>query len=366
MEKVAEGELHPLERIPYKIKQNFYSRLDSDTAGICTALILGDKEGLDENLYDDISSSGLAHVLAVSGLHITTLSTALFFILRKSKINSKVALVIVFLITLFYCFLCDFTASSLRALIMMTILNFATAFGKKKDTLSSISLAAVLILAFRPTALFESGFLMSFSAVLGIVFFFGKFHVTGMKLVRKISPEKHYGKIVSEGVSLSLSANVGTYPFVAYFFGKIPVLFMLSNLIILPYLMFIYVFLLINTVFSLIVCWTGNLILFKFLLLPFRMYVLAIGSLSFATVPVAISVIGIVGFFIVMLLVSRFVFLTFKERAILSVIIITVALALSAVVGYVDALKTQDVEVEEEARILIQTAVARGKTLLRI
>ena len=366
VEKVAEGELHPLERIPYKIKQNFYSRLDSDTAGICTALILGDKEGLDENLYDDISSSGLAHVLAVSGLHITTLSTALFFILRKSKINSKVALVIVFLITLFYCFLCDFTASSLRALIMMTILNFATAFGKKKDTLSSISLAAVLILAFRPTALFESGFLMSFSAVLGIVFFFGKFHVTGMKLVRKISPEKHYGKIVSEGVSLSLSANVGTYPFVAYFFGKIPVLFMLSNLIILPYLMFIYVFLLINTVFSLIVCWTGNLILFKFLLLPFRMYVLAIGSLSFATVPVAISVIGIVGFFIVMLLVSRFVFLTFKERAILSVIIITVALALSAVVGYVDALKTQDVEVEEEARILIQTAVARGKTLLRI
>ena len=105
-EKVAEGELHFWERIPYKIKYNFYkSGMGDKNAAICTALVLGDKEGLDEELYDDISTSGLAHVLAVSGLHITILSTALFFVLRKCKINAKVSLILVFLFTLFYCFI---------------------------------------------------------------------------------------------------------------------------------------------------------------------------------------------------------------------------------------------------------------------
>ena len=366
-EKLSEGRLHPLERIPYQIKKSLYSVLDSDSAGICTALVLGDKEGLDENLYDDISSSGLAHVLAVSGLHITTLSTALFFILRKCKVNSKVALIIVFLITLFYCFLCDFTASSLRALIMMTILNFATAFGKKRDTLSSISFAAILILLFRPTALFESGFLMSFSAVLGIVLFYGKFHETGMKLVSRISPKHNrVGRFVSDGVSLSLSANLGTYPFVAYFFGKIPVLFMLSNLIILPYLMFIYVFLLINVIFTLIFGWGGNLIMFRYLLYPFRAYVLAIGNLSFATVPVGISVVGIIAFFIVMILLSRFIFLNWKQRAIAGAVVITIALVLSAIIGFVSAARSDPYETEERLISFFNNVRIKGRIALRL
>ena len=352
VEKLSEGKLHLLERIPYKIKSNFYSRLDEDTAAICTALVIGDKEGLDEDLHDDISASGLAHLLAVSGLHISVLSAALFFILRKCKLNAKICWIVVFLATLFYCFLCDFTASSLRALIMMTVINLSSAFGRKRDTLSSISFAAVLILIFRPTALFEAGFLMSFSAVIGITCYFLRFHHIGMKAVNKLSPKKHIGTRLSRAIALSLSANIATYPFVAYFFGEVPVLFVVSNVIVLPYLMFIYVFLLINTVLSLIVGWTGNMLMFKYLLFPFRAYVGAVGSLSFATIPVTISIVGIVAFIIVFMLLSRFVFLKRTEKLVGALAVCTIALVTSAVVTLASAKPIADVEDEAEAFLI--------------
>jgi len=337
VEKLKDGKLRPLERVPYKIRQNFYSRLDDDTAGICSALILGDKRGIDEGLYTNIAASGLAHVLAVSGLHISLLSSALYLILKKCKVNAKVSLIAVLLLTLMYCFFCGFTASSLRALIMTAVLNFASAFGKKGDALSSMSLAAAIILLVRPTALFEAGFLMSFSAVLGIVCYYKSFHKVGVKIIEKTSPKRHIGTWLSRSVSLSLSTNLGTYPFVAFFFEKIPVLFLLSNVIVLPYLMFIYAILLINTVFSLIVGWSGNLILFKYLLYPFRLYVTAIGTLSFATIPVTISVVGIILFLFLLLLMSRFIFLRRGEKLFVAIIACTFSLVITAVVSLANA-----------------------------
>lgn len=360
VEKLSEGKLHPLERIPYAIKRNLYSRLDDDTAAICTALVIGDKEGLDEDLHENISASGLAHVLAVSGLHISVLSAALFFILRKCKVNAKISLIAVFLLTLFYCFLCDFTASSLRALIMMTVINLSSALGRKRDTLSAISFAAVLILTFRPTALFEAGFLMSFSAVVGITCYFKRFHKVGMKLVDKVSSKRHIGTRLSKAVALSLSANLATYPFVAYFFGEVPILFVVSNIVVLPYLMFIYVVLLLNTVLTLIVGWTGNMILFKYLLIPFRAYVGAVGSLSFATFPVGISVMGIIAFCIVFMLLSRFVFLKKSEKLIWCLIVCTIALVASAVGTLVNARIATDVDDQLDAlRLCMERVSAR-------
>ena len=332
--KAAEGELHPLERLPYMIKSNFYARMDWDSAAICTALVLGDKSGLDEELKDNISASGLAHVLAVSGLHISVISAALFFILRKFKLNSKISVFIVSAFMLFYCFLCDFTASSLRAFIMMSVLNFTVAFGRKRDSLSTLSFAAILILVFRPSALMEAGFLMSFAAVLGITLFYGRFHRVGMKLVEKVSPKRHFGKYLSRAVSLSLSANLGAFPFIAFFFKKVTVLFVLSNIIVLPYLMLIYVFLLINVVFSLIVGWSGTLVMFKYLLVPFKGYVTIFGGLSFVTFPVTITVAGILGWLIVLIFLSRFIFLKRLQKVLGAAVIATLTIVISLISVY--------------------------------
>ena len=321
-------------RSQLKIKRILYENTDEYTSSICQALILGDKSGMNGDLYDNISASGLAHVLAVSGLHITTLAAALYFLLRKFKVNPKIAFVIVTALTFFYSALCSFTASSLRAFIMCAVFSFASAFGRKRDNLSALSFAAILILLFRPTAIMEVGFLLSFFAVLGIFAFYGPFKRTGMKIVNKVSPKRRFGKRLAEVCAVSLSANLLTLPLVAYFFGRVPVLFILANFIVLPYMMAMYIALLALTLLSLITTFGGFVFIMRFLLIPFRVYVGLIGNLSFASVPVPSGVCAIVCFEIIALFASRYVFINRRAKA----ITVIVATALSVILCAVCAL----------------------------
>lgn len=296
--------------IQIAIKRLLYENTDEHTASICQALVLGDKRGMDDDLYDNIKASGLAHVLAVSGLHISTLAAAVYFLLKKLKVNPKAAFFVVLILTFLYSMLCSFTASSLRAFVMSGVFAFASSFGQKKDDLSALSFAAALILIFRPTAFMEVGFLLSFYAVLGIFLFNKTFEKAGMKVVCKMSPKRHFGRRFVQVCSVSLATNLMTYPLVAYFFKEVPVLFILANFIILPYIMFVYIILLILCLLSLITTFGGFVWIMRFLLIPFRVYTGIIGNLSFATIPVSLGVIGIAVFSFAMLLISKFIFLT--------------------------------------------------------
>ncbi|MDE6302917.1 MAG: ComEC/Rec2 family competence protein, partial [Clostridia bacterium] len=298
------------------IKRALFSNTDEYTASICQALILGDKRGIDSGLYDNISASGLAHVLAVSGLHISLLAGVVYFLLKKTKLNPKIAFIVVTVLTFLYSMLCSFTASSLRAFIMCGVLMFSSAFSKKRDNLSALSLAAVLILIFRPTALLEVGFLLSFYSVLGIFLFYKPFRRVGMRAVHKLSPKRHIGKRFVDVCAVSLATNIMTLPLVAMFFGKLPTLFILSNFIVLPYVMAIYVLLLVCTLLTLITTFGGFVWIMKFLLIPFRLYVGVIGGLPFSTVPASASAAMVVCFTVIALFVSRFVFLGRRSKAI--------------------------------------------------
>ncbi len=342
IEKLAEGKLHVFERIPYRIKSYFYERMDVDSAAICTALVLGDKSGLDEVWQDNISVSGFAHILAVSGLHISVISAVLFYLLRKMKVSPKIALLVVFGLMLFYCFLCDFTASSLRALIMMTVLHFSVAFGRKRDTLSTIAFSAIIILIIRPTALIEPGFLISYAAVFGIGLFYSKFNSVGLKIAKKISPNKNIGRIFSAAVSLSLSANLVMFPFIAYFYRRITTLFMLSNILVLPYLMLIYAFLLVIVVISLIIGWSGMLVIFDYLLVPFKFYVNVFGSAKFVTIPVQMTPIGVLGLLILFVFLSKYIFTKRLTKVAVGSIIASITIALSVISTYADNAKKSE------------------------
>ncbi len=315
LNKIEEGKAPFPINIQMSIKKLFAQNLDGHTASICQALVLGDKTGIDKTLYSNIQASGLAHVLAVSGLHVSTLATVIYFLLKKLNVNAKISFVIVFVLTFVYSMLCSFTASSLRACIMSGVFNFASAFSKKKDNLSALSFAAILILVFRPTALFEVGFLLSFYSVLGIFLFGNTFERIGMKVVNKVSPKRQIGKTFAKVCAISFATNITTFPLVAHFFGKVPTLFVLSNFIILPYIMVVYVILIIMTLLSLITTFGGFVWIMRFLMLPFRWYTNAIGSLSFATIPTMASSVFIIFFTIALLLVSKYVFLSKRTKA---------------------------------------------------
>ncbi len=306
---VSGGKLSFPDNLQVRIKKILRQNLDDKTASIVQALVLGDKSGIDSDMYDDIKSSGLAHVLAVSGLHVSTLATAIYFLLKKLKVNPKASFAIVLVATFFYSMLCSFTASSLRAVIMSGVYMFSSAFSKKKDDVSSISLAAIVILIIRPADLFDIGFLLSFASVFGIFIFNRPFERTGLKLVEKISPKRKIGTNFAKVCALSFATNLFTYPLVAYFFGEVPTLFVLSNFLILPYIMTFFVISLILVALATITGLGGIVLPLKYLLVPFRLFVGLVGSVSFSTVAVSADIIAVVALIALMVFVSRFVFL---------------------------------------------------------
>ncbi len=306
---VSGGKLSFPDNLQVRIKKILRQNLDDKTASIVQALVLGDKSGIDSDMYDDIKSSGLAHVLAVSGLHVSTLATAIYFLLKKLKVNPKASFGIVLVATFFYSMLCSFTASSLRAVIMSGVYMFSSAFSKKKDDVSSISLAAIVILIIRPADLFDIGFLLSFASVFGIFIFNRPFERAGLKLVEKISPKHKIGTNFAKVCALSFATNLFTYPLVAYFFGEVPTLFVLSNFLILPYIMAFFVISLILVALATITGFGGLVLPLKYLLVPFRLFVGLVGSVSFSTVAVSADIIAVVALIVLMVFVSRFVFL---------------------------------------------------------
>ncbi len=313
--KLSEGELDFPRNLQHKIRSAFYKNMDSGSASICTALLLGDKFGMDDELRQGVTASGLSHVLAVSGLHITTLSTALYFILRKLKVKPWVSLIIVVALTFLYTALCSFTASALRAFVMSAVFAFASSFGKKRDNLSALSFAAILILIFRPTALFEAGFLLSFSSMLGIFLFHRSLNEAGQKAVCTISPKHKFGSRIVKLACVTLSATIMSYPFQTYFFGQLPLLQLLSNLIFVPYVMLCYVVLLPLTLISLATSVTPVLYVMQILLFPFKHYVEWAYGLTRNLIGLpAISVAAIVAYLMLVIFISRFALLPRKDK----------------------------------------------------
>ncbi len=324
--KIADGKPEFPLSLQLSVKQMFYENMDGDSAMICQALVLGDKFGIDDSLYAGIKDSGLAHVLAVSGLHVTALASAVLALLKKTKIKPIISFIAVAVVTFFYVYMCGFTSSSVRAFIMTLVLNFGSMKGYKYDKISSLSLAGVVLMIVCPQTIMDVGFLLSMFSVLGIFMFYSTFKNAYLKMKDRVdlvgkceckgkgawllvrTLDRGVGK-VADITAVSLSANLMTYPFIGYFFGSFPILFIASNVLILPYLMFIYIILLIITVFcQLTTLWAGTIIM-QFLLLPLRWWSGFVGGLEWSTVDVGVTCTLIVAWVVTALTASKFVFL---------------------------------------------------------
>lgn len=319
--------------IQIKIKRLLDDNLDVKSASIAKALVLGDKSGMDTNMYDSIKASGLAHVLAVSGLHVSTLATALYFLLKKLKVNPKISLIVVVVSTFFYSMLCSFTPSSMRAVIMSGTYAYASTFGKKRDDISTMSFSAILILLFAPSQLFDIGFMLSFASVGGIFLFAQSFEKVGMNIVEKVSPKRKIGTNFAKVCAVSFATNLITFPIVAFFFKEVPTLFVLSNFIVLPYIMVVYVIILVCTLLSLITSVGALVVPIKYMLIPFRAYVGLVGSFSFSTVGAGVSSALGITLLAVFVILSRFVFLDRVKKVRIATITLCVGLAISSILA---------------------------------
>lgn len=169
---VLDGKIAPIGQGMYLLKQRLRESITSlypeEKAGVLTAMILGDKDLLSEEVENLYRQAGISHILAISGLHISMLCMGLFHALRKLTLPPKAATVISVAVLVFYVVFTGAGTSSLRAGIMCMIMFGAGWFRRSYDLLSSLAFAAICVTALRPEELTSAGFLLSFGAVLGV------------------------------------------------------------------------------------------------------------------------------------------------------------------------------------------------------
>ncbi len=207
------------------IRQSISEKIDEifpKNSGFINGILLGDKTGMEADTLEAFQATGVYHVLALSGLHAGILGGALLFLLRRAKPVISLAFIALFFMV--YSAVAAFPASLIRAGLMMCVMAGAKALGRRYDMFSALSLAAVLILLWSPYQLFSAGFILSFSAVAGLAFLY---RPLADKLNRLPRP-------LSSGVSVSLAATLGSFPFVCRYFGRASVWSLPLNLIIVP------------------------------------------------------------------------------------------------------------------------------------
>ncbi|HPF87095.1 MAG TPA: ComEC/Rec2 family competence protein, partial [Candidatus Limiplasma sp.] len=137
-------------------------------ADLAVAMLLGYRDALAEDDAQAFQQAGVAHVMAVSGLHVGVLSMALLWLLERLRLRKKWQVPVVALFLLLYCGITGFAVASMRAAVMVLLYVMAKAFGRKANPITIISTAVVIVLAINPLQLFSAGFAMSFAAIGGI------------------------------------------------------------------------------------------------------------------------------------------------------------------------------------------------------
>ncbi len=209
-----------------------YKRLNikNDEYAVLSALTLGYKDKLSEEVKAWYSKSGAMHILAVSGLHVgiiyLILNSILFFMNRcKACIILKILLIILLLFT--YAFITGLSASVLRASLMFSFVAIGSAFKRTTSIYNTLAASAFILLLINPYLIFDVGFQLSYLAVLSIVFFQPK--IFELLHFKSLVPRKIWALI-----SVSIAAQIGTFPLSIYYFHQFPLFFLLTNVIVIP------------------------------------------------------------------------------------------------------------------------------------
>ena len=226
-----------------RLRNVLFGTMREEEAAVCYAMLTGDGSAVENGLLQNFRYGGVAHIFAVSGLHIGVIYAILSFLLKRIRMPKLLRCALIFAPLLFYVGVCRFSPSSVRALVMCTILMFSNAAGLKYDALNSVSLAALAVLIINPVYLFGVGFLLSIAAAGGIIVLGGTF----TRAFQKIRcPRK-----LASSAGVCLAAQISTFPLLLDCFGYVSALSLVTNLLFIPVISAVYALLF---AFSLLAC----------------------------------------------------------------------------------------------------------------
>lgn len=200
--------------------------IEAQEYAVITAMALGDKSALDAETKKSYSVAGTSHVLAVSGLHIAIIFQVILLLLggkRKSQTTILLSTTAVWA----YVILISMPASAVRSAIMISLYGFGLMAKRHGSSINVLVFAYVMMLCFDPLSLFNLSFQMSFLAVASILLF--------QPLIAELYEPQHSGtRWAWQLLSVSLAAQIGTTPIIAYYFGRISCYSVLTSFVAIP------------------------------------------------------------------------------------------------------------------------------------
>lgn len=238
-----------------RIVQTVQAGMDETPAAVTLAVLLGDTSAIDEGLLENIRYGGIAHVFAVSGLHVGSLFACFVALIKKTRLKGLPPLarfLVVAALLLFYGGVCGYSASVIRASVTCLALYAYKLLGLKSDGLENLSLAVICVLIVNPTQLFGVGFQLSFAASYGIALLSRPIRESVGGLFEKSARQKERLDYFREEqpptlweknwrgaidfFAVSLSAQAFTWPILLLNFGYLSAAGLLLNCLFVPLL----------------------------------------------------------------------------------------------------------------------------------
>ena len=223
-----------LHRLNLAISDKYKKILGDKNAGSLSAMVLGDKRGLDEEIKELYQENSISHLLSISGLHISLLGGAVFLFLRRLKISFSFPLITSSIILIIYGAFTGFSVSTSRAIVMMSVLFISFVIGKSYDLPSGLALAALILIVMNHRVIYQSGFLLSFFAVIGIFYIMPELlYIFKVDIYHKRGIIKGLHLLLASIIS-SISILLATLPIVLNNFYEVSLTGILLNIIVIP------------------------------------------------------------------------------------------------------------------------------------
>ncbi len=236
-------------RIQNSFKQYITSVLDNylsnEEANLLKGILTGDRSYIDEDILSNIRGLGVAHILAVSGLHIGIIILSLNKILKTLRLKRSPRVAISMIMAWVYGYLIGFPVSVLRALIMASVISIGYISHRRYDPLNSVIVTMTAMLIFRPLWIFDIGFQLSFAAVASIIVY--------LKFVDIYTFHRF-----SRGLVFLVFIQLFTLPISIYYFNHFPLLSLIANMILIPIVSYILFITTIALGINLIIPWIAT------------------------------------------------------------------------------------------------------------
>lgn len=300
-----------------QVLAHLLNQMPQEIAHLSYSVLFGDSSYLSEMTNTSFKISGVMHIVAVSGMNVAFIIAIVLGCLKFLKRKRLLKFCISAAVLVFYCYLCDYTPSVVRATIMGLILLSARSLGRQPDIMSSLGLACIIIMCIWPMSILDAGFLLSFACVVGIAFFARP--INDFLHIRLKMPNW-----LASGIAMTVASQIGIYPIMAEYFNSFSMYSLLANIVVVPVFSLAYILL--------FAC------LLIVLVLPFMEFILVIPAIPmafvywfpsiFVNLPLASVYVFEMGtftvlYYVIIVLISSFIFISSDYHNMISIILLT-------------------------------------------